>query len=224
VHRRNRVTVTRLRHNGVDQGSRASVHEKRPRDRRARLTLDDVSEEREAAVAAAVEELTDLVVDHLLPVAHRHRTALAGRLGLGLPELLALDLLRRIGPLPSGTVGERVGLTRSTATKMLQRLEAQGHVVREPDPGHRQGHVVRLLPHEERDRVLEAFRRQVRDTVRSAVGTFGLYRDAELARAAGLLIHLVHGLQLAVNGEFNRVWWARARVRRRRAREAAGMR
>jgi DNA-binding MarR family transcriptional regulator len=183
-----------------------------------------VTEEPEAAVAAAVDELTELVVDHLLPVAQRHRTALAGRLGLGLPELLALDLLRRIGPLPSGALGERVGLTRSTATKMLQRLEAHGHVVREPDPGHRQGHLVRLLPHEERDRVLEAFRRQLRTTVRSAVATFGLHREAELARASGLLIHLVHGLQLAVNGEFSRTWWARARVRRRRAREAVGLR
>lgn len=175
-------------------------------------------------MAAAVDELTDLVVDHLLPVVQRHRNAVAGRLGLGLPELLALDLLRRIGPLPSGTVGERVGLTRSTATKMLQRLEAGGHVIREPDPGHRQGHVVRLVPHEERDRVLESFRRQVRMTVGSAVRTFGLYREAELARTAGLLIHLVHGLQLAVNGEFERVWWQRAKVRRRRAREAAGLR
>ncbi len=183
-----------------------------------------MTEDREAAIAAAVGELTDLVVDHLLPIVHRHRTAVAARLGLGLPELLALDLLRRIGPLPAGTLGERVGLTRSTATKMVRRLEAGGHVVRNPDPDHRQAQVVSLVPHEERDRVLTSFRRQVRSTMRSAVSTYGLHRDAELARAAGLLIHVVHGLQLAVDGEFTRTWWARARVRRRRAREAAGLR
>ena len=130
-----------------------------------------MTEESEAAVVAASDELTALGVDYLLPVVHGHRTAVAGRLGLGLPELLALDLPRRIGPLPAGALGERVGLTRSTATKMVQRLEAGGHVVREPDPDHRQGSLVRLLPHEERDRVLESFRRQVRATVTSVVRT-----------------------------------------------------
>lgn len=183
-----------------------------------------MTEDREAATAAAVDELTDLVVDHLLPVVHRHRSAVARRLGLGLPELLALELLRRIGPLGSGALGERVDLTRSTAAKMVRRLEADGHVVREPDPEHPQGLVVRLVPHEERDRVLESFRRQVRATMASTVATYGLHRDAELARTAGFLIHVVHGLQLAVNGEFTRTWWARATVRRRKARQAAGMR
>jgi DNA-binding MarR family transcriptional regulator len=183
-----------------------------------------VTEDREAAIAAAANELTGLIVDSLLPVVHRHRNAVARRLGLGLPELLAVDLLRRLGPLSAGALGERVDLTRSTATKMVQRLEAAGHVVREPDPEHRQGLVVRLLPHEDRDRELEAFRRQVRWTVRFAVSTFGLDRTESRALAAGLLIHVVHGLQLAVNGEFTRVWWERATVRRRRARQAVGLR
>ncbi|HEY2221831.1 hypothetical protein [Actinomycetospora sp.] len=54
--------------------------------------------------------------------------------------------------------------------------------------------------------------------------TYGLYRPTNLAVAAGLVIHVVHGLQLAVIGENRRTWWRRAVVRRRRAREAAGMR
>ena len=218
----NRVTVTRL-HESTSSSVR-QLHGNGHTTGPARPTLDDVPEDREAAVTAAVDELTDLVVDHLLPVVHRYRVAVAGRLGLGLPELLAVDLLRRLGPLPGGALGERVGLTRSTATKMVQRLEAGGHVVREPDPDHRQGQVVRLVPHPDRDRVLDSFRRQVRSTVRGAVTGLGLHRDAEIALGAGLLIHVAHGLQLAVNGEFSRVWWERAKVRRRRAREAAGMR
>jgi hypothetical protein len=107
---------------------------------------------------------------------------------------------------------------------MLRRLEADGHVVREPDPEHRQGWMVGFVPHEERDLVLESFRRQVRSTVRYAVIAYALHRPENLAVAAGVLIHVIHGFQLAVNGESRRLWWQRARVRRRRAREAAGLR
>jgi DNA-binding MarR family transcriptional regulator len=183
-----------------------------------------MTEERDAAIAAAVDDLTELLIDRVLPLAQRYRAALADRLGLGLPELLCVDLLRRLGPLPAGAVAERVDLTRSTTSKMLRRLEADGHVVREPDPDHRQGQVVRLVPHAERDRILDAFRRQMRSTVSGAVSALGLHRDEEITLAAGLLLHVAHGLQLAVNGEFRRVWWERAKVRRRRAREAAGLR
>ena len=66
-----------------------------------------MTEKREAAIAAAVDELTELLIDRVLPVAQRYRVALADRLGLGLPELLCVDLLRRLGPLPAGAVAER---------------------------------------------------------------------------------------------------------------------
>ena len=181
-------------------------------------------EERQAAIDAAADELTGLVVDHLLPVVHQHRAGLAARLGLGLPELLCLELLRRLGPLSSGTIGDRVGLTRSSVSKMVRRLEEAGHVVAEPDPAHRQGQEVRLIPHEERDRVLAAFRRQVRTTLQAAVSTYALHREDRLANSIGLLLQLVHGLHLVVNGESERAWWERAKVRRRRAREEAGHR
>jgi hypothetical protein len=183
-----------------------------------------VLEGEEVAITAAVDELTALVVDHLLPIVHRHRTAVAARIDVGPPELLCLDLLRRLGPLPSGTVGERVGLTRSTTSKMLRRLESAGHVSREPDPAHRQGQVVRLVPHHERDRTLEAFHRQVRSTIRSIVTARGLHRPRERALVAESWILLVDGLQRAVDGECERTWWERAKVRRRKAREAAGRR
>jgi DNA-binding MarR family transcriptional regulator len=187
--------------------------------------LVDVPEpERQAAIDDATDELTGLVVDRLLPVVHRYQTAVAARLGLGLPELLCLDLLRRLGPLSSGTIGERIGMTRSSVSKMVRRLEDGGHVVTEPDPAHRQGLEVRLLPHEERDRVLAAFRRRVRATVESAVLTYGLHRDDRMASTSGLLIQVVHGLGVLVKREAERAWWERAVVRRRRAREAAGLR
>ncbi|MCD2196671.1 MarR family transcriptional regulator [Actinomycetospora endophytica] len=187
------------------------------------MTEADHKQEREAEIVAATDELTDLLVDHLLPVVQRYRESVAARLDLGLPELHTLDLLRRLGSLSSGAIGERVGLTRSTTSKMLRRLEAAGHVVREPDVAHRQGWPVSLVPHEERDLDLAAFRRRIRSTVRSAVTTYGLYRRANLAVAAGLVIHVVHGLQLTVTAESERTWWQRAKVRRRRAREAAGL-
>ncbi|GAA4829161.1 hypothetical protein GCM10023201_15720 [Actinomycetospora corticicola] len=189
--------------------------------------LDVVTEdqaEHRAAVEAATEELTALVVDLLLPVVHRFRIETARRLGLGLPELLCLDLLRHLGPLSSGAVGERVGLTRSTVSKMLRRLEADGHVRRVIGADHRQGVEVSLVPHEERDRIVAAFRIAVRDHVRSMVRTYALHRPDRQARAAGQFLHLVHGLHLVATREGDRAWWRRAMVRRREARLAAGIR
>ncbi|WP_018334390.1 MarR family transcriptional regulator [Actinomycetospora chiangmaiensis] len=185
--------------------------------------VTDDHTERKAAVEAATEELTALVVDHLVPVVHRFRIATARRLELGLPELLCLDLLRHLGPLPSGTIGERVGLTRSTVSKMLRRLEDGGHVRREASAGHRQGVEVWLVPHEERDRIVASFRTAVRDLVRATVTTYGLYRPDRRARAAGQLLHLVHALHLVASSEADRAWWRAAIVRRRRARRAKGL-
>ncbi|MDT7743477.1 MAG: MarR family, partial [Actinomycetota bacterium] len=128
-----------------------------------------------------------------------------------------------LGPLSSGSIGDRVGLTRGSVSKLVGRLEEAGHVVAEPDPAHRQGHEVRLLAHDERDRVLAAFRRQVRATVRAAVATYALHREDRLAITAGLLLQVVHGLQITVDRETERAWWDRAKVRRRRARQAAGL-
>ncbi|MFC5066278.1 MarR family transcriptional regulator [Actinomycetospora atypica] len=184
----------------------------------------DVRAEREAAVEATVDELTALVVDQLVPVVHRYRNETARRLGLGLPELLCLDLLRYLGPLPSGTIGDRVGLTRSTVSKMLRRLEQGGHVRRGASVDHPQGVEVSLVPHDERDRLLAVFRRDVRAAVRSAVTTHGLHRDDRRLHVAGLLIQLVHGLHRTATSESERLWWRRAIVRRRRARLAAGAR
>lgn len=201
-----------------------------PRSGRRTPTVISVTEseptrrDREAAVEAATDELTDILVERVLPVVHRYRAVVAARLGLGLPELLCLDLLRLSSPLGGGAVAERVGLTPSTTSKMLRRLEADGHVVREPDPDHGQGLVVRLVPHEERDRVLDGFRGQVHSTVRAAVVGHALYREPDLPRAAGLLLQVVHGLQLAVGEETHRLWSQRAVSRRQRAREAAGRR
>jgi predicted transcriptional regulator len=155
---------------------------------------------------------------------HRYRIECARRLGLGLPELLCLDLLRHLGPLSSGTIGERVGLTRSTVSKMLRRLEESGHVRREASADHRQGVEVSLVPHEERDRIVASFRTALRGSVRSTVQTFGLHRRERRARAAGQLLHLTHALHLVASGEAERAWWQAARVRRRRARTATGVR
>lgn len=187
------------------------------------LVIDDRAV-REAAVEATTDELTGIVVDQLVPVVHRYRNETARRLGLGLPELLCLDLLRHLGPLPAGTIGDRVGLTRSTVSKMLRRLEENGHVRRGASVDHPQGVEVSLVPHEERDRIVGALRDDVRATIRSAVSTYGLHRDDRRSRAAGLFIQLVHGLHLAATGEAERLWWRRAIVRRREARLATGRR
>ncbi|MDL5159600.1 MarR family transcriptional regulator [Actinomycetospora termitidis] len=166
---------------------------------------------------AAVDEFTDLVLDRLLPAVQRYQGEVARGLGLGLPEFQCLELLRVRGPLASGFIGSRTGLSRSTVSKMLRRLEDAGHVRRTVGENHAQGVEVELVPHTTRDILLGVFHRQVRTAVRSAVATHGLHRPLLRARAAGFLIQVVDFLQAAAADETLERWRHEQPARRREA-------
>jgi DNA-binding MarR family transcriptional regulator len=59
--------------------------------------------------------------------------------GLSLPKLAALDRLMQTpgGSLPLGQLADRLACVKSNVTQLVDRLEADGLVTREPDPGDR---------------------------------------------------------------------------------------
>lgn len=95
-----------------------------------------------AAIGMAVREVL-----RLAPDVH---AALARRLGVGVTDLLALDHLS-VPPLPEGVValGRRLGVTSASATVLVDRLAAAGHVRRVPHPHDRRRAVLEMTPHAE---------------------------------------------------------------------------
>jgi DNA-binding MarR family transcriptional regulator len=75
-------------------------------------------------------------------------------LGLSAVERKCLDVLRRLGPVTAGTIGEHTGLTTGAVTGLMDRLEKAGYVQRERDPRDRRKVVVQLLPNERMDALL----------------------------------------------------------------------
>jgi DNA-binding MarR family transcriptional regulator len=75
-----------------------------------------------------------------------HGQAVAGRLGINHSDLETLDLLRWAGAVTAGRLAELTGLTTGAVTRMIDRLERDGYVRREPDPADRRRVIVRLAP------------------------------------------------------------------------------
>jgi DNA-binding MarR family transcriptional regulator len=61
----------------------------------------------------------------------------AARMGVGDTELQCLYELARHGPATPGALAARVNLTTGSASRMVERLHAAGHVHRVPDPADR---------------------------------------------------------------------------------------
>src|SRR5262245_23033256 len=72
--------------------------------------------------------------------------AVADRLGINHSDLESLDLLRWAGPVTAGRLAELTGLTTGAVTRMIDRLERDGFVRREPDPADRRRVIVRPIP------------------------------------------------------------------------------
>jgi len=77
-------------------------------------------------------------------------------LGLSAVERKCVDVLRRLGPVTAGALGEHTGLTTGAVTGLMDRLEKAGYVKRERDPKDRRKVVVELLPNQEMDALLGA--------------------------------------------------------------------
>jgi len=69
--------------------------------------------------------------------------------GLTVAQAATLEALRQ-GPLRLGPLAGRLGITPSTLTRNLARLESEGLVAKEADPGDARASRVRLMPAGER--------------------------------------------------------------------------
>jgi DNA-binding MarR family transcriptional regulator len=92
----------------------------------------------ENEVARAVRDLV-LAVD-------RYRGAVGRSAGVGASGVSTLALLFLEGPATPGRIARHLGITTASATQLLDRLEAAGHVRRRPNPGDRRSCLVELRP------------------------------------------------------------------------------
>ncbi len=72
---------------------------------------------------------------HAADAAHSHVESKLSDLGLSLPKLFALEVIREAGDsLPLGQLAERLSCVKSNVTQLADRLEADGFINRAPDP------------------------------------------------------------------------------------------
>ncbi|MFC8367317.1 MULTISPECIES: MarR family winged helix-turn-helix transcriptional regulator [unclassified Streptomyces] len=109
--------------------------------------------------------------------------ALADHLGLHPTDLQCLNLLTlEGGPVSTGRIAELTGLTTGSATRLVDRLERAGYVVRERDAGDRRLVLVAVVPERaaEFGRVWE----------RLGGGWFALFDDLDDAQLALFTDHM----------------------------------
>ena len=82
---------------------------------------------------------------------------------LGTHERMAISQLRVYGPMPMSELASRISLSRAAVTSLIDRLEAEGWVQRQPDEHDRRRTVLRLLPRaaEQFDDVSEDYREEL---------------------------------------------------------------
>lgn len=128
--------------------------------------------------------------------------------GVTVAQAATLETLLREGPLRLGSLGRRLGITPSTLSRNVERLEAAGLVRREADREDARSARVRLTPKgraagQELDRQEVAFAHQVlerlpperRESVASAFHELLVaVREATEACCPGAYEHLMEGL------------------------------
>jgi DNA-binding MarR family transcriptional regulator len=82
--------------------------------------------------------------------ASRQRSALGRLLDLSETDVLAIQHLAAAGRLTPTQLGSMLGMTSGGATALVQRLEREGFVAREPHPRDRRSALLRLTPEIER--------------------------------------------------------------------------
>ncbi|MBA3823278.1 MAG: MarR family transcriptional regulator [Ktedonobacterales bacterium] len=113
----------------------------------------------DAAVTDDHEQRTALIDQlQLLGEAASTETALfhqaaAAKYGLGITDMKTLSIVLREGPQSAGQIAKRLSLTTGAVTSVIDRLERQGLVRREPDPHDRRKVIVMVnqqnLAHED---------------------------------------------------------------------------
>lgn len=88
-----------------------------------------------------------LAVQDLVRASGEATTGLARRVGVGVTDVTALDhILAQPGAGPT-EIGHRLGIRSASATTLVDRLEAAGHVRRAPHPSDRRRQTVEVTEH-----------------------------------------------------------------------------
>lgn len=131
--------------------------------------------------------------------------------GVTVAQAATLEALRADGPMRLGSLGRRLGITPSTLTRNVDRLERSRLVTRVPDPEDQRASRLGLTASGRKaaaalERQEEAFAQQVLDRLpaerRPAVVTvlaelLGAVRDATEACCPGAFDHLMRGIPQA---------------------------
>ena len=103
-----------------------------------------------------------LAVREMQHASRQFNVALARRLGLNATDITALDVMLAEGPVGPAALAARLGITTASATALVDRLEAMGHVQRHPDAVDRRRIAVAATQHAV-DEVFEVLRPAIRD-------------------------------------------------------------
>ena len=86
-------------------------------------------------VCAAAHTAGLFALIHAADAAQAHVESKLSDLGLSLPKLFALEVIRDAGEsLPLGQLADRLSCVKSNVTQLADRLEADGFINRAPDP------------------------------------------------------------------------------------------
>lgn len=105
--------------------------------------LDDTDmkeRERRAALADRLQFLGQMASTE---TALFQQTA-AAKYGLGITDMKTLSALQQEGSMTAGQLAKRLSLTTGAVTNVIDRLERQGFVQRQPDPGDRRKVIVTI--------------------------------------------------------------------------------
>ena len=91
-------------------------------------------------------EQLPLLVDRTTIALESLRTQWRTVANLGTHERMAISQLRVYGPMPMSELASRISLSRAAVTSLIDRLEDEDWVRRQPDEHDRRRTVLRLLP------------------------------------------------------------------------------
>ncbi|MFW7346062.1 MAG: MarR family winged helix-turn-helix transcriptional regulator [Pigmentiphaga sp.] len=124
-----------------------------------------------------------------------YQTALAERLGLGMVDVKALELVIEFEPITTGQLACLAGISSGGTTAVIDRLEATGFVVRDKHPLDRR--IVVIRPVREKCAEIERHMRAVAEDV-AHIGA--RYERDQLSAVHGFLAQCVHALKTEALG------------------------
>ncbi|WP_230986557.1 MarR family transcriptional regulator [Cohnella fermenti] len=105
-----------------------------------------------------------------------YQQSVATALGLYNNDFLSIDILHERGPITAGELAKLTGLTTGSVTALIDRLEKNGFVHRQPDPQDRRKVIIVPL-YENKEEVSTIYLQLHAEMVRLAAS----YSDEELA-------------------------------------------